>query len=541
MFHDMGLFSGVLGPLFVGFPSILLSPATFLQDPARWLQAVTEHRATITGGPNFAFDYCVRAVPEEQRRQFDVTGRLKDLIIIRGRNIYPQDVELAVERVIPFARANSVAAFALEGAATEHLGIVVEADRAFVRACSEPVAGDDATRSKPDRSVTALIDGIRNAVAEEFEVRVQWVAFVRSGSFPRTSSGKVQRRACRSGLQQETLDVVHAWRSPIVNGATNRNAARAERRDAAVPSAKVPDMHQVDEPLPLPVVMPAAELTADDEPLVRLVQNRVLQWIRSEVDSGLQHLDPDASLLAYGIDSVGAATIARQLAQETGARISPTVIYDNPTIRQLSEFIRRQKPHSRLHERSSARVSSPSVSSFEQFWRDSNQRIRDLQSAGRYFYETPFTGHNGIQLQVGDKSMLMLASFGYLGLIDHVSEAPGTGIRLQHGQSGTGAGSGPEVFGHSGTEAVTRGMLAAQRPPARRRFERGRVSSGPHRVGHCPFVVRHGRGSSRPDGPLSQPGSVRRSDHLSGGADKRSSAATERDGDAYRCGYRFCD
>ena len=73
VFHDMGLFSGILQPLFVGFPSILLSPVAFLQEPVRWLRAVSEHRGTTTGGPNFALDHCVRVITEDQKQGIDLT------------------------------------------------------------------------------------------------------------------------------------------------------------------------------------------------------------------------------------------------------------------------------------------------------------------------------------------------------------------------------------------------------------------------------------------------------------------------------------
>src|SRR5690606_39250585 len=57
-YHDMGLVGGVLLPLHSGRPSVLMSPVSFLQKPLRWLQAITRYGATISGGPNFAYDLC---------------------------------------------------------------------------------------------------------------------------------------------------------------------------------------------------------------------------------------------------------------------------------------------------------------------------------------------------------------------------------------------------------------------------------------------------------------------------------------------------
>src|SRR5262245_24975469 len=59
-YHDMGLIGGVLQPLYGGFPCALMSPVSFLQRPVRWLEAISRYKATISGGPNFAYDSCVR-------------------------------------------------------------------------------------------------------------------------------------------------------------------------------------------------------------------------------------------------------------------------------------------------------------------------------------------------------------------------------------------------------------------------------------------------------------------------------------------------
>ena len=73
-YHDMGLVGGVVKPLFVGFPVVILSPFAFLQQPFRWLQTITKVRATVTGGPNFAYDLCIRKVTPEQRSRLDLSS-----------------------------------------------------------------------------------------------------------------------------------------------------------------------------------------------------------------------------------------------------------------------------------------------------------------------------------------------------------------------------------------------------------------------------------------------------------------------------------
>lgn len=72
--HDMGLIEGVLEPTYAGYPAYLMSPATFLQRPVRWLRAITKYRATNSGGPNFAYDLCARKVNAEQLTDLDLSS-----------------------------------------------------------------------------------------------------------------------------------------------------------------------------------------------------------------------------------------------------------------------------------------------------------------------------------------------------------------------------------------------------------------------------------------------------------------------------------
>jgi len=74
LYHDMGLISGVVMPLVLGYPSTLLSPLHFLQQPLRWLQAISEVRGTISAGPNFAYELCLRRVKPEQLAALDLSS-----------------------------------------------------------------------------------------------------------------------------------------------------------------------------------------------------------------------------------------------------------------------------------------------------------------------------------------------------------------------------------------------------------------------------------------------------------------------------------
>ncbi|HBL10490.1 MAG TPA: AMP-dependent synthetase, partial [Cyanobacteria bacterium UBA11162] len=363
-YHDMGLIGGVLQPLYVGAPMILMSPVDFLQKPFRWLQAISRYKATTSGGPNFAYDLCVRKITPQQRESLDlsrwefaftgaepvraktlerfaatfapcgfrweafypcygmaettlfiaggvksappvlcqvdgkaleqnrvvlvqdkensrtlvgcgktwldekiaivnpesltrceegqvgevwvsgpsvaqgywqrpdataqtfkaylthtnegpflrtgdlgfvqndelfITGRLKDLIIIRGRNHYPQDIELTVEQSHPALRPGCGAAFSVEVDDSERLVIVQEVERSYLRKLE----------------VDNVVEAIRRAISQHYELQVDAIVLLKTGSIPKTSSGKIQRHACKTGFLDNTLMLVGIWKSAI--------------------------------------------------------------------------------------------------------------------------------------------------------------------------------------------------------------------------------------------------------------------------------------------------------------------------------------
>ncbi|MEI6669288.1 MAG: fatty acyl-AMP ligase [Acidobacteriota bacterium] len=109
-----------------------------------------------------------------------INGRLKDMIIVRGQNHYPQDIELTVEACNPAFRQNGCAAFAVTVDGEERLIVAQELER-----------------EARDVDVEELTGLARQAVAEAHEIGVYDMVFLRQGGIPRTSSGKIQRYACR--------------------------------------------------------------------------------------------------------------------------------------------------------------------------------------------------------------------------------------------------------------------------------------------------------------------------------------------------------
>jgi acyl-CoA synthetase (AMP-forming)/AMP-acid ligase II len=365
VYHDLGLIYGIMQPLHSGFPCYSLMPASVLQHPKRWLQAVSRFGGTHSCAPNFAFDLCVSRISEASKAELDlsswrvcvngaepvrhqtlerfnkafarcgldplvvkpgyglaeatlivsaygvedaprtvyvdaaecesgrivlreadakvpirsfvscgwvqdsnnvrivdpetrrecptghigeiwvrgpivtrgywrnpeasettmragieggetgylrtgdlgfsvdghlyIAGRIKDLIIIRGRNIYPQDIEETLERTHPAVRLGRCGAFSVDTGGNEALVVAAELDR-FERHSFD--------------AETAFAE-LREAVSVHHEVELYDIVFVRTGTFPLTSSGKVQRGRAKREYLDGDLQVIARIREPI--------------------------------------------------------------------------------------------------------------------------------------------------------------------------------------------------------------------------------------------------------------------------------------------------------------------------------------
>jgi len=132
-----------------------------------------------------------------------IAGRLKDLIIIAGRNHHPNDIEHTVERCHPLIRAGCCAAFSVEEEGWERLVILAELERG----CRTAGANGHVSPDSVGMKFGTILRAIQQAVAEKHDLRADAVVFCRPASVPRTSSGKIQRHACRAGYLSGTLKV----------------------------------------------------------------------------------------------------------------------------------------------------------------------------------------------------------------------------------------------------------------------------------------------------------------------------------------------
>ncbi|MFM6354448.1 MAG: fatty acyl-AMP ligase [Planktothrix sp.] len=124
-----------------------------------------------------------------------ITGRIKDMMILWGRNRYPQEIEATLDTCHPAIRPGHSAAFSIETEIGEQLIIASEIERRYLR----------------NLNVEEVVNTIRQAVAEQNTVDVFAIVLLKTTTIPKTTSGKIQRRACRTKFLEGSLDIVGQW------------------------------------------------------------------------------------------------------------------------------------------------------------------------------------------------------------------------------------------------------------------------------------------------------------------------------------------
>jgi acyl transferase domain-containing protein/acyl-CoA synthetase (AMP-forming)/AMP-acid ligase II/acyl carrier protein len=217
-----------------------------------------------------------------------VTGRVKDMIIVRGLNHYPQDIELTVEKCHAALRPSCGAAFSIEVEGREALILAQEIERTHLRKLN----------------VEEVVAAIRGAVVEKHELPVHAIALLRTGSIPKTSSGKIQRRACRQLFLDAKFELVGEWRQP----------AAAIKRTADAP-----------------------------DPIISLESAVIATWIAVRLAQRLglpvKRIDPREPFSNYGLDSLAAVELSGALESWLGRRLSPTLVYDYPNVQALADYL----------------------------------------------------------------------------------------------------------------------------------------------------------------------------------------------------------
>ncbi len=242
-----------------------------------------------------------------------VTGRVKDLIIVHGVNHYPQDIERTMQQSHARLRPDCGAAFTVETNGKEELVVVQEIER----------------RKQGDCRV--VFQAIRRAVAAEHDLALDAIVLIKAGSISKTSSGKIQRHACRNAYLVGTLEEVARW------------GAADDSRPGAVASPLVEGDQLAEQPAsgesgksPLrPVVSAAARKTASKAPRKNAL--RKSSWKKSScvAKERAQGLTLDTPIVETGMDSLERMEIVNSLEERFGGRFPEEVLPEMETTRQV--------------------------------------------------------------------------------------------------------------------------------------------------------------------------------------------------------------
>ncbi|MFM8985381.1 MAG: aminotransferase class I/II-fold pyridoxal phosphate-dependent enzyme, partial [Planctomycetia bacterium] len=319
-----------------------------------------------------------------------VTGRLKDLIIIRGRNHYPQDIEHAVEEASPLVRAGSVAAFAVDVDGRERVVVVAEVERG----------------RRDAAEVATAFDAIRKRLATEHEVAAEAIVLVRPNSIPKTSSGKIQRHACKRQFLDTALDVVEqhvGWLAPAV-------------APAATPAADAPRLARQ-----RPGGASNRALRPDRE-LPREIVETVFEHVRRIAKERAGNLTLETNIVELGLDSLERMEIVASLEETFGARFPEQVLPQIETCREVTEAILDHMPIEGRASVQAARVVAdiaPDAYRIDQFpeVRALEQNFTMVRDAG---LENPyFSVHEGLtddRTMIGGRELISWATYNYLGM-----------------------------------------------------------------------------------------------------------------------------
>ena len=236
-----------------------------------------------------------------------VTGRVKDVIIIRGRNHYPQDIEQTVGDAHEALRRDSGAVFSLNSDGEDELAVVQEVDRHYRKANFDEV-----------------IRHIRRAVSEAHELEVHTVALIRHASLSRTTSGKAQRHLCRKQLVDDELNELAKWTKDDAGGEKPGSDEDAARRGQA----------------PKRLVTTERPLTAEEvDRLAERVESWLLTWMVERAAIPPNEVDRNKPFAEYGLDSLTAVELSQQLEDWLGVEVVPTVAWNYPTPATLSKYL----------------------------------------------------------------------------------------------------------------------------------------------------------------------------------------------------------
>ncbi|MEZ6090600.1 MAG: AMP-binding protein [Pirellulaceae bacterium] len=234
-----------------------------------------------------------------------VTGRRKELLIIRGRNHYPHDLEATVQSSHPKLIPGGGSAFLVERNGDDQLVLVQEVDR-----------------GTQESELQEIIPEVRRNVTAEHDVFVHEVILLRMSSLPRTTSGKVRYADVKSQYLEGSLGVVARW-SIDQHTTSKESDDRPGSLDAFAELATIRGMAE----------------SNDESVVAEELESVLTKWLRQEAASDDYDFDPDRPFADYGLDSLSSIELIAQLESSLELTLSPTIAWTYPTPASLARHL----------------------------------------------------------------------------------------------------------------------------------------------------------------------------------------------------------
>ncbi|MBQ1337946.1 MAG: aminotransferase class I/II-fold pyridoxal phosphate-dependent enzyme, partial [Thermoguttaceae bacterium] len=363
-----------------------------------------------------------------------VTGRIKDLMIIHGVNVYPQDVELTAQRVSPLLRLNNGGAFMVGDYKKEKLVLVQEVERRF-----EPEDGPEIFRE------------IRKAIALEHEIPIDVIVLIRSGSIPKTSSGKIQRHACRAGYLDGSLRVVATWSLDDAANASSSsesknlgsfteddnplhydpNAKELKKKEVSPQEAATVSWEQTTRDL-ADVLAPAATAPVEKKTpeKKREIQSHVLSYdetvriVLEEVykvaKERARNLTVDSDITELGLDSLERMEILASLEDRFGGQFPETVLPTLFTAREVVDAVRKHLGGGRLFD-GQQEVKTYEIDEtcydFSKFpeYLAIHEKMEMANRLGMNHFFEPHENPAGATIRINGKDYINFSTYNYIG------------------------------------------------------------------------------------------------------------------------------
>jgi len=251
-----------------------------------------------------------------------VTGRIKELLIIRGRNLDPTDIEFTAQRAHPALLPDSGAAFSQVVEGAERLVLVNELDRAHRKADFDQV-----------------FRAVRRAIVDEHGVDPHALVLIRSASLPRTTSGKVRRTATGDLHTKGQLTSIAEWSKVRPRQGAENQAAQSDR---AAQSSRGP--------------AGATENGRRAEQLAEQIEGQILHWLRDRVGVPPEELDRERPFAELGVDSLAAVELSCNLENWLKVKLSPMTAWQYPTPAAIARHLAVASLNANLEEAPSGNV-----------------------------------------------------------------------------------------------------------------------------------------------------------------------------------------